>query len=101
MSNGDDRGRTLQSILDALATAQNPRVTAPLAEAALDTLATEVRRAALTLQRCAPALLKLDVAAEGARSRSQAREQYRRHHGGSLPRWRGRGAAQSFRVQKA
>ncbi len=62
MSNGDDRGRAMQSMLESLASAQNLRISTPLAEAALDNIADDdPRRSALTLRRCAPALLKLEA----------------------------------------
>ncbi|HVO30274.1 MAG TPA: hypothetical protein VMV18_06045, partial [bacterium] len=64
-SNGDEKGRTMVAVLDALASAQNPRLATPLARLAIPVIREgDVRRASLNLERCAKALAKLDVAPE-------------------------------------
>lgn len=62
LANPEERGRTLVAALESLSTVGDTRVTAPLVDIALDVLAADredVRRRALTIARCAPALKKL------------------------------------------
>lgn len=68
LANAEDRGRTLVAALESLASVGDTRITAPLVDLAMNVLDSDkedIRRRALTIARCAPALKKLEATQRG------------------------------------